>query len=265
MSSVAQHPFPHCHARRGRVGRSAELHRGAPGHPDHRPRAAHGRDGDRARACSTTGSPRSSRPSSNVDTAQLPQPYTLNDVVCWFLAVARPARGGLHAPAQHPARRELRAAARAAPARADHRLRPLRHHDLRSAARAGDQRRALPGRAIDRGHRLRAEPRRRPRDRARPAAAPGGLSPARAPVRVAHLRHLRRGHAGVHLRAAKRAPDAREALPRARAQPPAASSAAASPTGSRACSCAWPSATASPIRATWARCSPTAIPATTDA
>ena len=119
----------------------------------------------------------------SVDIAQLPQPYTLNDVVCWFLVVARPARGGLHAPAQHPARREFRAAAGAAPARADHRLRPLRHDDLRSAARAGDQRRALRRRAVDRSHRLRAQPRRRPADRARPAAAArssitcsGGLS-----------------------------------------------------------------------------------------
>ena len=41
-------------------------------------------------------------------------------------------------------------------------------------------------------------------------------------VGVAHVRDLRRGHARVHLRAAERAPDAREALPRARAQPPAA-------------------------------------------
>ena len=40
-------------------------------------------------------------------------------------------------------------------------------------------------------------------------------------VRVAHLRHLRRGHAGVRLRAAERAPDPGEALPRAGAQPPA--------------------------------------------
>ncbi len=76
--------------------------------------------------------------------------------------VARPPRGGLHAHAQHPARRDLRAAAGAAPARADHRLRPLRHDDLRPAARAGDQRRALRRRAVDRGHRLRAQSRRRP-------------------------------------------------------------------------------------------------------
>ena len=102
-----------------------------------------------------------------VDTSQLPQPYTLNDVVCWFLVVARPARGSLHAAAQHPARRELRAAAGAAPARADHRLRPVRHDDLRSAARAGDQPRALRRRAVDRGHRVRAQPRRRPAGRTR--------------------------------------------------------------------------------------------------
>ena len=40
-------------------------------------------------------------------------------------------------------------------------------------------------------------------------------------VGIADVRDLRRGHARVRLRAAKRAPDAREALPRARAQPPA--------------------------------------------
>ena len=78
------------------------------------------------------------------------------------------------------------------------------------------------GEPLDRGHRLRAEPRRRPARRTQPAAATGRLSPARPAVGLADLRDLRRGHARVHLRAAVRAPDAREAVPRARAQPPAA-------------------------------------------
>ena len=50
----------------------------------------------------------------------------------------------------------------------------------------------------------------------------GRLPPARPAVGIADLRDLRRGHARVHLRAAVRAPDAGEAVPRARAQPPAA-------------------------------------------
>src|SRR6266853_1621177 len=40
-------------------------------------------------------------------------------------------------------------------------------------------------------------------------------------VDTADLRHLRRGHAGIHLRSAKRTPDARAAFSRARAQPSA--------------------------------------------
>ena len=96
----------------------------------------------------------------NVDTAQLPQPVHAQRRRLLVPVVSRPARGGLYARAQHPPRRELHPATRAAPAGADHRFRSLRHHDVRSAARAGDQQRALPGRAVDRSHRLLAEPRR---------------------------------------------------------------------------------------------------------
>ena len=96
-----------------------------------------------------------------VDIAQLPQPLHAERRRLLVPRHARPPRGGLHAPAHHPARASVRAAAGAAPARADHRLRPLRHHDLRSAARAGDQRRSA------------SAARRRPRSSpTRPTASP---------------------------------------------------------------------------------------------
>src|SRR5262245_46586898 len=69
-----------------------------------------------------------------VDTAELPKPYTLNDVVCWFLAAR-----GRREEAYTRVRSILRDANFAPPARADHGLRSLRHDDVRSAARAGDQ------------------------------------------------------------------------------------------------------------------------------
>ena len=56
---------------------------------------------------------------------------------------ARPPRRGVHAAALDHARGAARAAAGAAAARADHRFRPVRHHDVRSAARAGDEPRTL--------------------------------------------------------------------------------------------------------------------------
>ena len=71
-----------------------------------------------------------------VDTAQLPPPYTLNDVVCWFLS----ARG--RREDTYTRLRSILRDANFAPPKAlrqlarDHRLRPLHHHDLRFAARA---------------------------------------------------------------------------------------------------------------------------------
>ena len=74
-----------------------------------------------------------------VDTTLLPKPYNLNDVVCWFLSSR-----GRREEAYTRLRSVLRDANFAPPLAlrrlaADHRLRPLRHHDLRSPARAGDQ------------------------------------------------------------------------------------------------------------------------------
>ncbi len=96
-----------------------------------------------------------------VDTARLPQPYTLNDVVCWLPRLARAPRGHLHAPARHPARRELRPAHGASPARPDHRLRPFRLDHLRPVARAGGERDAFRG-----------QPSRRKSSATRPTASP---------------------------------------------------------------------------------------------
>ena len=173
------------------------------------------------RGCCTTGSPRSSPRGSTSTSPQLPQPYTLNDVVCWFLAVARPARGGLRAPARHPQGRELRAAAGAAPAGAitdfdlfvtttfDPLLEQAINLERFGGAPSTEVLAYAPNRVADLPV------------RARPAAAPGRLPPVRPALGLADLRDLRRGPAGVHLRAAERAPGAGEAVPRARAQPPA--------------------------------------------
>ncbi len=78
-----------------------------------------------------------------VDTSGLPQPLSLNDVVCCYLGQrGRREEAYTRLRVDH-ARGRVRAAARPAPARADHRFRPVRDHDVRPAARAGDQPRAL--------------------------------------------------------------------------------------------------------------------------
>ncbi len=134
---------------------------------------------------------------------------------------ARPPRGHVHAHAQRAARGEFSAAEGVAAAGGDHRLRSLRLHDLRFDAGKRDQRRALRRRAVHRGVELYAQPRGRPAERARAIAAPRRLSPAGPLLGLAHLRRVRRGHARIRVRAAERAPHARKALLRTRAQPPA--------------------------------------------
>lgn len=82
----------------------------------------------------------------NVDVRQLPP--ALHAERCRVLVPrdARPARRGLRAPAQHPEGCHLRTPAGAAPPGFDPRVQPLRDDHFRSAARGGDQPRALPGR-----------------------------------------------------------------------------------------------------------------------
>ena len=131
------------------------------------PGAAQGRDRDRVRACCMTGWRRSSPPSSASTPAQLPQPYTLNDVVCWFLA----SRG--RREEAYTRLRSILRDANFAPPLALRRLAQITDFNLFVTTtfdpllETGDQPRALRRRAIDRGHRLRAQPRRRPARRAR--------------------------------------------------------------------------------------------------
>ena len=134
------------------------------------------------RACSTTGSPRSSPRKLSVDTSRLPQPYTLNDVVCWFLS----SRG--RREETYTRLRSILRDANFAPPRALRQLAQITDFDLFvtttfdplleqaiNAERFG-------GAQSTEVHRLRAQSRRRPADRARAAAAPRRLPPARAAV-----------------------------------------------------------------------------------
>ncbi len=69
-----------------------------------------------------------------VDPGMLPQPYTLNDVVCWYLSSHGRREEAYTRIRSIPARREFRPASRPAPTRANHRLRSVHHHDLRPPA-----------------------------------------------------------------------------------------------------------------------------------
>ena len=99
--------------------------------------------------------------------AQLPQPYTLNDVVCWFLA----SRG--RREEAYTRLRSILRDANFAPPLALRQLAQITDFDLFVTTtfdplleQAINVER-FGGAPIDRGHRLRAQPRRRPADRAR--------------------------------------------------------------------------------------------------
>ncbi len=207
--------------RRRRLGRPAQLHRGAPGHPDHRAGPAARADRPRpAPALRMAG-----REAGGAPVGRIGRPAAAADAqrrVCCYLG----QRGR-----REEAYTRLRSIMREVefePPPALRQLAQITDFDLFVTTtfdpllEQAHQPRALRRPAERRSHRLRAEPGRRPARRAQPAAAHGRLPPARPAVGLADLRGLRRGHARVHLRAAVRAPDAREALPRARAQPPAA-------------------------------------------
>src|SRR6266540_1123916 len=132
----------------------------------------------------------------NVDTAELPQPYTLNDVVCWFLA----SRG--RREEAYTRVRSIFRDANFAPPLALRQLAQITDFDLFVTTTFDP----LLEQAIN------AE---------RFAGAQSTEVIAYSPLGVADVRHVGRGHARVHLRAAKRASHAGEALPRARAQPSA--------------------------------------------
>ena len=157
-----------------------------------------------------------------VDTSRLPSPYTLNDVVCWFVA----SRG--RREDTYTRMRSILREASFAPPKALKQLAEITDFDLfvtttfdslletaiNAERFAGAQTTEVIGYTPNRVADLPS--------RARAAAAPRRLPPAGPLLRLAHLRDLRRGHAGVRVRAAERAPHAREALLRARAQPPPA-------------------------------------------
>ena len=67
------------------LGRSAQLHRGAARHPDRGPELLQV-DTERGPRLLYDWLAEKLAGRLNVDIAQLPQPYTLNDVICWFLA-----------------------------------------------------------------------------------------------------------------------------------------------------------------------------------
>ena len=196
--------------------RSASSRSSAPSCSRSRPRPVRG--------CSTTGSPRSSPRRLGVDTAQLPQPLHAQRR---RLLVPRRPTAGARTPTRGCA--AILREATFAPPPALRQLAEITDFDLFvtttfdslleqaiNAERFG----GAQSTEVDRATRPTASPTfRAEREQLQRARR---LPPARPAVRLADLRDLRRGHARVRLRAAERAPHAGEALPRARAQPPAA-------------------------------------------
>ena len=139
----------------------------------------------------------------NVDTAELAHPYSLNDVVCLFLAAR-----GRREEAYVRLRSIIKDAAFEPPA-ALRRLAAITDFDLFVSTTSD----SLLESAINL-ERFGGSPSTEvlsyapnrvvgPACRARPPAAPGGLSPVRQALGIADLRHLRRGSARIHLRAAE--------------------------------------------------------------
>jgi hypothetical protein len=118
----------------------------------------------------------------NVNTTQLPQLYTLNDVVCWFLS----ARG--RREEAYVRLRSILKDAAFAPPLALRQLAAISEFDVFVSTTFDSLLEALRRRRVDRRAVLRAESRRRPTERARPPATAGGLSPVWPRVRLAHLR-----------------------------------------------------------------------------
>ena len=201
----------------------------------------------------------------NVDISQLPQPYTLNDVVCWFLGAR-----GRREEAYVRLRGIIKDAAFEPPLalrqpRRDPRIRPVRHDHLRPAAR--DARSTWSGSAAP------PAPRCSP---TRPIASPT----CRPSATACSGRSCITCSAGSPLRRTTSSPTRTcwSSSARCRASTwrrrscstnssttTSSSSAATSRTGWRACSCAWRSASACRTRATSARCWPTTTAARTSA
>src|SRR5882757_357605 len=143
----------------------------------------------------------------SVDVTELPQPYTLNDVVP-VPRHPRAARGSLCPTAKHPAGCQPRAVGKSATSGREHRFRSVRLHHFRSAAGDGHQSRAIRRLCVHGCGQLCAQSRGGSAGGTRPAAAAAGLPPVRSRLRLADLRDLRRGPARIHLRAPERTPGA---------------------------------------------------------
>ena len=199
------HP-PLADARRRRVGRPAQLHRGAARHPDRRARVADGRDRVRPAPALRLdcGKTRRQAQRRHHASCRSPTPSTTSSAgSCRRAAAAKRRTRSCAASCARP---------NFAPPMALRRLAQITDFDLFvtttfdplleqainaerfSGAQSTEVIAYAPNRVADLA------------DRARAAPAARRLSPVRPPVRVAHLRDLGRGHARVHLRAAKRAP-----------------------------------------------------------
>ena len=190
----------------------------------------------------------------NVDTAELPHPYTLNDVVCLFLA----ARG--RREEAYVRLRSIIKDARFEPPPALRHLAAITDFDLfvsttsDSLLESAINLERFGGAPVDRGAVLRAQSRRRP---ALPSATACSArwsitcSASSRPHRPTSSRMRICWSSSARCRASTWC---RRSSSTSSSTITCCSSAATSPTGSRGCSCAWRSASASRIRATSARC-----------
>ena len=244
-------------ARRRCLGRPAKFHRRTARHPDRRSGAAAGRDASRAAPALRLAGRETRRPAQRRPGAAAARLYTSTT----WSAGSSPRAAGARRPTcacaacSRTRRFEPPPALRRLAAITDFDLFVVTTFDplLENAINLERFGGAPTTEVIC----LFAEPRGRPARRARPAAAPRAsttCSAASPPRRPTSSPTRTCWSSSAHCRASTWR---RRSCSTSSSTTTCCSSAAISPTGWRACSCAWPSASAFPTRATSARCWPT--------